>query len=340
MAAAFCSGRRRLKRGARQLAASPWCGPAAGQAAGRPALRPRAWAITRRPRSCSCRPPWVLRGPGLLGRGLLGFLAQASHPAAQGRRQEEGGRKACWPARGGRLDLALAGRGPWGSSGAGLSVYAYLPLARPPQPLPRTGAILRDWQQFWWVFQRQRIPRLWKRGLRKAACVRPLGRRGPGRRWRTTGLFVHRQGLRVLELSAVAPARPGLGSWACVPEPWLGPWPWAKECLGSGLLGWGQRRSRPLALCRALVLIASFAFVITFYYLQLKPEMIWILMPSSIPAYLVQAACWRPGRLCLLLAVLGWRPDAAGSSRPGLGCLACAALGAGPGALRARARPP
>jgi tetratricopeptide (TPR) repeat protein len=190
----------------------------------------------------------------------------------------------------------------------GVSFYLYLPLRARLDPVLNWGDP-RDWQQFWWVFQRQEYLDL-ESGFVKSLQAALLA----GGSWSQVAenwAFVQRQGLRVLAHLYGPHADLGL---ACAALSLVGLWAWRP--------GWRRLLSR-WALFLA-VLASSFILIITFYF-HLKPEMVWILDVFLLPAYLAQAAfaalgalwLWRryladapawlaPAAALLLLPVLIW----------------------------------
>lgn len=162
---------------------------------------------------------------------------------------------------------------------AAFSIYLYLPLRASTHPAMNWGAP-DSWKQFWWVVLRQEYLDL-EVGFLKSLKSALLG----GGNWAEVSanwVTVKRQGLRVLG-HLLAPSDLGLlGSWLAL--------------AGTASL-WKKRQLPELGFC--LGLIASFCFIVTFYF-QLKPEMIWILDVFLIPAYLVQAMLAGAGAAWLL----------------------------------------
>jgi tetratricopeptide (TPR) repeat protein len=202
--------------------------------------------------------------------------------------------------RGGERAAVAATRAPWPWQlwawpalfiVLGLSIYVYLPLRAQHSPFMNWGDP-RDWNQFWWVFQRQEYLDL-EVGFLKSVRAALLGQGSWGlvsENW----VFVQRQGLRVL--GHLFGPQADLG-WPCALLSLLGAWALGRECQRSGALGWGPLRSRPLAAW-CLVLAGAFSFVITFYF-HLKTELVWILDVFLIPVYLVQATLAGLGAVAL-----------------------------------------
>ena len=198
----------------------------------------------------------------------------------------------------------------------GLSVYAYLPLRASHDPFLNWGAP-RNWEQFWWVFQRQEYLDL-EVGFLKSLRAALFGA-GAWKDVAENWVFVQRQGLRVLGYLVGPQADLG---WPNVLLALTGAFALGKACFGSGEPGWSKRQARPLAIWM-LALGGSVAFVVTFYF-HLKAEMVWILDVFLIPAYIVQAGLAGIGAYKLLegrgkeiialpfvvaLALFAWRAD-------------------------------
>jgi tetratricopeptide (TPR) repeat protein len=180
---------------------------------------------------------------------------------------------------------------PLGLAAVGLSVYAYLPLRASFSPFLDWGDP-RDWNQFWWVFQRQEYLDL-EVGFLKSLRAFLLGA-GPWSAVVENWAFVQRQGLRVL--AHLLGPEADLG-WPAVLLALGGTWVLGQASLGQRMFGWARSRAQALAAWM-LVLLAAFVFVITFYF-YLKPEMVWILDVFLIPAYVVQASLAGLGLLVL-----------------------------------------